>query len=124
MITEMLVNDAASSELLAADISRGRRGNSDGDAEAFTPNVKLVGRDLAHCARHVLKKPWEADEHLSNLFHGTVWHKRSVVQIIDKSDVFRQWFHDYAAQVSKRSGKPCASNLSSAKHRFESCSKP
>ena len=124
MITEMFVNDSASSELLAADISRGRRGNTDGDEEAFTPNVKLVGRDLAHCARRVLEKPWKAEEHLSNLFEGTVWHKHSVVQIIDKSDVFRQWFRDYATQVSKRSGKPCASNLSSAKHCFESCSKP
>jgi len=124
MITEMFVNDSASSELLAADISRGRRGNTGGHEEAFTPNVKLVGRDLAHCARHVLKKPWQADEHLSNLFEGTVWHKNSVVQIIDKSDVFRQWFREYATQVSKRSGEPSASNLSSAKHRFESCSKP
>ena len=124
MITEMFVNDSASSELLAADISRGRRGNTDGEEEAFTPNVKIVGRDLAHCARHVLKKPWQADEYLSNLFEGTIWHKNSVVQIIDKSDVFRQWFRDYATQVSGRSGKPCASNLSSAKHRFESCSKP
>ena len=55
MITEMFVNDSASSELLAADISRGRRCNTDGEEEAFTPNVKIVGRDLAHCARHVLK---------------------------------------------------------------------
>jgi hypothetical protein len=100
MITEMFVNDSASSELLAADISKCRRCNTDGEEEAFTPNVKIVGRDLAH------------------------WHKSSAVQIIDKSDVFRQWFRDYATQVSGRSGEPCASNLSSAKHRFESCSKP
>ena len=89
LITKMLVNDSASSELLAADISRGRRGNSDCQ-EALTPNVKIVGRDLAHCARHVLKKPWQADAYLSNLFERTVWHKSSLVQIIDNSDVFRQ----------------------------------
>ena len=124
MILEMLVNDSASSELLAAEVSRGRRGSEEGLAEAFTPNVRIVGRDLAHCARHVLKKPWQADPTLSNLFETTIWHKRSVVQIIDHSDVFRQWFKDYSAQVCSRSGTPHASNLSSAKHRFESCSKP
>ena len=47
MITDMLVNDSASSELLAGEVSRGRRGSESGLAEAFTPNVKIVGRDLA-----------------------------------------------------------------------------
>lgn len=124
-ITQMLVSDGAASELLAGEVSRGRRG-SDGTGEdnALTPNVLLVGRDLAHCARHVLKKPWQADTHLSNLFETTVWHRNSVVQIIDKSDVFRQWFREYTAQFSARSSTPRVSNLSSAKHRFESCSKP
>ena len=127
-ITEMLVSDGASSELLAADVCRGRRGCVDEDCgkdrEAFTPNVKIVGRDLAHCARHVLRKPWQADSHLAALFDATVWHKTSVVQIIDHSDVFQQWFREYTAQDSARSGLPRVSNLSSAKHRFESCSKP
>ena len=55
--TEMLVSDGASSELLAADVCRGRRGCVDedcgNDSEAFTPNVKisrpyvLSGRDIA-----------------------------------------------------------------------------
>ena len=90
--TEMLVNDSASSELLAGEVSRGRRGSEDVFASAFTPNVRIVGRDLAHCARHVLKKPWQADPTLSNLFGATIWHNTSVVQIIDHSDVFRQWF--------------------------------
>ena len=92
MITDMLVNDSASSELLAGEISRGRRGSDSCLAEAFTPNVKIVGRDLAHCASRVLKKPWQADPTLSNLFETAIWHKTSVVQIIDHSDVFRQWF--------------------------------
>ncbi|MFM7980557.1 MAG: hypothetical protein ACKPKO_14690, partial [Candidatus Fonsibacter sp.] len=43
-------------------------------------------------ARHVLKKPGQADPTLSNLFDAAIWHKTSVVQIIDHSDVFRQWF--------------------------------
>ena len=92
MITEILVNDSASSELLAGEVGRGRRGSESGLKEAFTPNVRIVGRDLAHCARHVLKKPWQADPTLSNLFETAIWHKTSVVQIIDHSDVFRQWF--------------------------------
>ena len=107
MITEMLVNDSASSELLAGEVGGGRRGSESGLEEAVTPNVRIVGRDLAHCARHVLKKPWQADPTLSNLFETTIWRKTSVVQIIYHSDVFRLWF-----------------KVSSAKHRFESCSKP
>ena len=118
-ITEMIVSDSASSELLAAEISRGRRGVE--TDKALTPTVKGVGRDSAHCARWVLKKPWQADLCLSTLFEKTVWHETSVIQIIDRSDVFRQWFREYCGQAG---GKPSASNLSSAKHRFESCSKP
>ena len=59
-IADIIVNDSASSELLAGAVSRGRRGSESGLAEAYTPNVRIVGRDLAHCARHVLKKPWQA----------------------------------------------------------------
>ena len=81
-----------------------------------------MGRELAHCARHVLKKPWQADPTLSNL-KTAIWHKTSVVQIVDHSDVFRQWCNAYSAQVCSKSGTPHASNLTSAKHRFESCSK-
>ena len=92
MITAMLMNGNASSDLLAGEVSRGRRGSESFLAEAFAPHVKIVGRDLAHCARHVLKKPWQADPTLSNLFETAIWHKTSVVQIIDHSDVFRQWF--------------------------------
>ena len=91
MITEMLVNDSASSELLAGEVSRGRRGSESSLAEACAPNVKIVGRDLAHCARHVLKKPWQADPTLSNLFEAATWNKTSVVQIMDHSYVFRNW---------------------------------
>jgi len=75
-ITEMLVSDSAASELLAAEISRGRRGKAESDG-AFTPNVKVVGRDFAHCARWVLKKPWLADKNLAALFERTVWHETS-----------------------------------------------
>jgi hypothetical protein len=98
LITEMLVSDGASSELLAADVCRGLQSRAeDAKDEAFTPNVKIVGRDLAHCARHVLRKPWQADPHIATLFDTTVWHKTSVVQIIDRSDVFRQWSQVHCA---------------------------
>jgi hypothetical protein len=92
MTKDMSVNGNAASELLAGNFTRGRRISKSGLAEAFAPNVRIVGRDLAHCARHVLKKPWRADPTLSNLFETTIWHNSSVVQIIDHSDVFRQWF--------------------------------
>ena len=73
-ITDMIVNGSASSELLAGEVSRGRRGSESVLAEAYTPNVKIVGRDLAHCARHALKKPWRADPTSKNLFETAIWH--------------------------------------------------
>ena len=86
MTTDMLVHDSASSELLAGEVSRGRRGSESGLEEAFAPHVRIVGRDLAHCARRVLKKPWQADPTLPNLFETAIRHKTSVVQIIDPSE--------------------------------------
>lgn len=48
-IVEMLNTDAASNELLAGDIGRGRRA---GRADlVITPNLKIVGRDQAHSFR-------------------------------------------------------------------------
>ncbi len=41
---------------------------------------------------HVFKNPWQADPTLPNLFEATIWHKTSVVETIDHSGVFRQWF--------------------------------
>ena len=73
-----------------------------------------IALGMSSCARHVLKKPWQADPTLENLFETAIWHKTSVVQLIDHSDVFRQCFKSYSAQVCNRSGTPHASNLSSA----------
>ena len=81
MITEMFVNDNAPSELLAGEVSRGCRGSESSLAEALAPNIKIVGRDLARCVRHVLKKPWQADPTLSNLFETAIWHNTLVFQI-------------------------------------------
>ena len=80
MITEILVSGSASSELLVGEVSQGRPGSESGlpELQAFTPNVKIVGRDLAHCARHVLKKPWQAYPTLSNLFETALWYKKRV----------------------------------------------
>lgn len=54
---EILVSDSAASELLAANIGRGRRAD-DGVAEVhhdpLTPNLVLVGRDYAHSFRRTL----------------------------------------------------------------------
>ena len=72
MIRVILVNESASSELLVGGVSRGLRGSESGFAEALIPNAKIVGRDLAHRARHVLKKPWHADPTLSNLFETAI----------------------------------------------------
>ena len=61
---EVIVNDSASNEILAAEVGRGRRAMIEEDvkqpgvpalrlemAEKLTPNLILVGRDLARCFR-------------------------------------------------------------------------
>jgi hypothetical protein len=47
---EILVSDSAASELLAANIGRGKRANDrmEGPRDPLTPNLVLVGRDYAH----------------------------------------------------------------------------
>ncbi len=126
-ITEMVVNDSAASQLLAADMGRGRRQAPplhSLERGAFTPNVKIVGRDLAHCARRILSKPWQADAFLESRFEDAIWNKRSITQIIWNSDVFSQWFEEYVEATSKTDGCPRVRNLRAAKHRLESSAKP
>ena len=78
-IAEMLVSEVATSELLAAYVSLGRRRScvdEDDRDKACAPHVNIVGRDLAHCAMRVLRKPWTTDSHITALAK-TVWHSDS-----------------------------------------------
>jgi hypothetical protein len=53
---EILVSDSAASELLAANIGRGKRADDgvEGPRDPLTPNLVLVGRDYAHSFRRTL----------------------------------------------------------------------
>jgi hypothetical protein len=53
---EILVSDSAASELLAANIGRGKStdGGVDGHRDPLTPNLVLVGRDYARSFRRTL----------------------------------------------------------------------
>ena len=52
-IMEMLNTDAASNEMLAGEVGRGRRADKQTAVKdlVITPNLKIVGRDAAHSFR-------------------------------------------------------------------------
>ncbi|CAJ1400606.1 unnamed protein product [Effrenium voratum] len=118
---EIILTDAASNEIGASNVNRGRRDpriEAD-DADILLPGLKLVARDHAHAFRRVLKRPFHCSSYLGTLMAEHVLGKKSIVQVIDRSFVFRQWFQE---EVEKHHGT--ISNLKSAKHRFESHTTP
>ena len=73
----LYANDLGPADALLLNTEAGKAVSQDlPEAEAFTPHVKIVGRDLAHCARHVLQKPWQADPTLCNLFETAIWQTK------------------------------------------------
>ena len=98
---EIILTDAAPNELLASNVSRGARdpGIEKSGAEVLLPCLKLVARDHAHAFRRVIKRPFQASEHLSNLMQEHVLGKTSPVRVIDDSFIFRQWFEDEVAKL-------------------------
>jgi hypothetical protein len=60
---EAVCVDSASNETKAAAAMR----NASADAEAVTPNLKVIIRDRAHASRRLLSRPWKADKFLCEL---------------------------------------------------------
>ncbi len=156
---EVIANDAASNEMLAGDVGRGRRvwndelldacdwaagmpgraldgcdsagmpgsaldnrdPNADGD-KFLTPNLLLVHRDHAHCARRVLVRPWKADEELERLMTEHILGGDSVVQLVHRSPVLSCWFQKFID--AEEESLPKVHGLRAAKHRFETSATP
>ena len=61
MSIDMRLNDSAVADMLSVEVFRGLRGSEEGlIAEARVPHVNFIARALAHCAGHVMQKPWQA----------------------------------------------------------------
>jgi hypothetical protein len=72
-----------------------------------------------------LQRPWKADAVLTELLETFITGKNSIVQRIDNSLLLRNMFQKYVSEQESSGGcKGTISNLRSAKHRFESLSKP
>ena len=118
--TRILTTDAASSELLASAMLRGRRGLERPLCPHFK-NVVLIGRDNAHASMRLLKRPWYVIEEIQELISKTVTSSEAPCQKLFHSDTYSLWFGEMTA-AEKNS--PKVSSLSAAKHRFASFQRP
>ena len=126
---EIMTTDAASNELLAGDVSRGRRDLEveigGGSGTALFKNLKLVQRDHAHAFRRLLSRPYHADPELEAYLNNLVMKKASIVQRIFNSHLFQAWFAEETSKQEADSGLgPGIRSLRAAKHRFETFSTP
>eukprot|EP00435_Cladocopium_sp_Y103_P065320 s501_g27.t1 len=116
----ILITDAASSEILASDTMRGRRGEPNNDP--LFPHVVLVGRDGSHACMRLLKRPWQVIDAVKDAMETSITHHDSVAQKIFHSPNYAFWLQE--AIANSCDGMPEVSSLSAAKHRFASFAKP
>ena len=78
----ILITDAASSELLASHLLRGRRRSVSGiDLEKpFFPNLFLLGCDASHACTRLLKQPWHVMDEVKEVVSCTITNSDSVAQ--------------------------------------------
>ncbi|CAE7557490.1 ngoBVM, partial [Symbiodinium necroappetens] len=137
--TNILVTDAAPSELLASEQLRGRRAiATEGDVvEPALPGVRLVGRDAAHATTRLLKKPFENHPEIRQVMTEFITGKHSFAQKIQNSPLLAQWWQEkvrlHADQdgnndenlgFAEACGRAAAASISAAKHRFGSYARP
>ncbi|CAE7665454.1 unnamed protein product [Symbiodinium necroappetens] len=118
---QILVTDAAASEILASKILRGTREGANRDPEPLLPNVRLIGRDAAHAATRLLKRPWSVIPCVRDVVVSTITSQDSVAQRIFHSNIFSDMLQK---EIQKDAHLPQVASLSAAKHRFASFSKP
>lgn len=66
----------------------------------------------------MLSRPWQCDAFINDAIHSCVHGKESIVQKIENSTIFSEWFKEAVGCGT------WGTNLRAAKHRFESWSKP
>ena len=121
LMTHVMVSDAASDEMLAAEMGRKVffKGATRRNRNKLTPNCKVVVRDKAHACRRVLKRPLTKIPSIQKVISAFITGKKSPCQIIRNSSQFRAW---YRSNLKKRGFR--WASLRAAKHRFESYSAP
>ena len=120
----MVVSDAAAAELVSGDILRGRRAYAcSGQLQADFPNIRIVGRDIAHASTRLLKRPLCHHETLKSLTSEFVTASDSFCQKVFHSNVFKGWWAE--ALLHKEDEEfTTGSSISAAKHRFSSYALP
>ena len=92
-------------------------------ARPVLPALKIVNHDLAHGSRRVTKRPWACDEYLNDLVGQVITKKGSIASVIQESKEFSDWYHQNKLATTYCIGQR-VKNLSLARHRFDSTSKP
>ena len=124
----IVVTDCQASELLASEQLRGRRARAtDGLRQADLPNVKVVGRDMAHASTRLLKRPFAHDRSLEAILEEYVSGTESFSQKVFHSSLLTSWWkeavqnQDELEIVGTGTG---SKSLCAAKHRFNSFLRP
>lgn len=112
--------DGEAAEQLAGRLSRKRFSAL---TKPVLPNLLIVNHDLAHGSRRISARPWKADPVLDETIKTIVTQKKSIVSLIQESYEFGDWFAQNKSQLSRQIGIKVR-NLSLARHRFDSTSKP
>ena len=110
---EAITVDSASSELKAARIAGENK---------LMPNMVAILRDRAHATRRLLTRGLKAVHEFDTLVSMYVHDRHSIVQRIHNSDTFKAEYKHNVHALDGPFNK--SSNLSAAKHRFESYAKP
>jgi len=105
--------DAASDEQVAA---------KEAERTALLPNLKYRNRDRAHASRRVVQRPWFADTYFTDIYVRFVG-KLSFMHTIQHSYVQKLNYQEHQGALPERI-LLIQRDLSLARHRFDSCSKP
>ena len=104
-------------------MAAGKRCSSNNE-EAFTPNVKLVGRDAAHSFRRLMTRPYKTDEYLEETVSMWIDSEHSMTQKIQNSFELQSIFSEEVIKAREEPHGNSIKSLRAAKHRFESLQAP
>ncbi len=119
--THVTATDAASNEMLASELARGDVTQLGGDMSASTPHSVDIVRDRAHGLRRSASRPFQSITRLERNAALMFRSRGSPTQLIQHSKELRREFKPFLLSLGT-SAK--ITNMSAAKHRFESWSKP
>ena len=92
-------------------------------ARAVFPKLKAVSWDAPHASRRTVSRPWCTDAFLQETLQMFLTSKGSIVRLIQNSQEFKAWYQENVRKMPGRIGLK-VSNLSWAKHRYDSLARP